>query len=171
MRELLDLLLRSRIPLLVIGGHAVGAHGAERDTADVDCLVVTERREEMKAFLESRGFEETATHQSFSRYRHKSLAVPMLDVMHVETAIWERMWEKAATKEIKGVPTRVPEVGHLIALKLHAIRQNPSREFQDGDDIVRLLRANPTAISPEKLRELFARYQLLPLFERIRVIL
>ncbi len=51
MRELVDLLVRSRIPLLISGGHALGMHGAQRDTVDLECVWVAERREEMKTFL------------------------------------------------------------------------------------------------------------------------
>ena len=167
MRELVDLLVRSKIPLLVIGGHAVGAHGAQRDTVDLDCLVVAERREEMKAFLESRGFEETARHESFSRYRHGSLTYPLLDVMQVDARTWELMWGGSQLKEIRGLPVRVHAVIHLIALKLHAIRQNPDRELQDADDIVRLLRVNAHLYSNEDLRAVFERYQLLPLLDKV----
>ena len=171
MRELLDLLVRSQIPLLVIGGHAVGVHGAQRDTVDLDCMVVAERREEMKAFLESRGFDETARHQNFSRYLHRSLAYPMLDVMQVDARTWELMWSGSQIKEIKGLPVRVPAVIHLIALKLHAIRQNPDREFQDADDIVRLLRVNARLYSNDDLRAVFERYQLLPLLDKVLSVL
>jgi hypothetical protein len=167
MRELVDLLVRSNIPLLIIGGHAVGMHGAQRDTIDLDCVVVAERREEMKAFLESRGFEEAARHESFSRYRHQSLLYPLLDVMQVDEKTWQKLSAESVPKVLKGLPVRVPAVGHLIALKLHAIRQNPARELQDADDIARLLRANPETVPPEELRALFERYQLPELFAKV----
>ena len=43
---------------------------------------------------------------------------------------------------------------HLIALKLHAIRNNPAREAGDLGDIARLLRANPGALSARELAAL-----------------
>jgi len=91
MRELVDLLIRSQVPFMIIGGHALGLHGAQRDTVDLDCVVMAERREEMKTFLESRGFEETARHATFTRYQHRPLLYPLLDVMQVDdsrTAGW-----------------------------------------------------------------------------------
>ena len=171
MRELLDLLIRSHIPLLIIGGHAVGTHGFQRDTGDVDCLLVAERREEMKAFLESHGFEETARHEGFSRYRHKSLAYPMLDVMQVNARTWEQMSSESVEKDLKGLLVRVPAVIHLIALKLHAIRQDPTGEFQDGNGVVELLRVHSELVSTDKLRLLFERYQLMPLFAKVKSLL
>jgi len=168
MRELFDLLVRSQIPVLVIGGHAVGAHGFQRNTADLDCLVVAERRDEMKTFLENRGFEETARNQNFSRYRHRSLAYPLLDVMQVDRNTWEKLWTHSVSKTADGYPVRVPSVEHLIALKLHAIQQNPARKLQDGNDIARLLRANPGAVSAAHLEEMFERYALPELFAMIK---
>ena len=111
--------------------------------------------------------EETARHESFSRYRHGSLTYPLLDVMQVDARTWELMWGGSQLKEIRGLPVRVPAVIHLIALKLHAIRQNPDRELQDADDIVRLLRVNAHLYSNEDLRAVFERYQLLPLLDKV----
>jgi len=168
MREIVDLLIRSNVPMLIIGGHALGMHGAQRDTIDIDCLIVASQREKLNAFLKSRGFEESARHQSFSRYRHDSLIYPLLDVMHVDEKTWDKMWSKSVMKSLDGVPVRAPAIEHLIALKLHAIRQNPLREGQDGEDIARLLRANPGAVVPEDLEALFESYELLDLFARLQ---
>jgi hypothetical protein len=170
-RELIDLLIRSNIPLLIMGGHAVGAHGAQRDTIDVDCIVVAERREELKAFLESRGFEEMARHEGFSRFRHRSLIYPLLDTMEVDESTWQELWSHSVTKSLTGLPVRVPAVVHLIALKLHAIQQNPARKLKDGDDIARLLQANPNIIPESELRHLFERYQQMPLYATIQDVL
>lgn len=171
MRELVDLLIRSRIPLLIIGGHAVGTHSAPRDTIDLDCVVVAECREQMKEFLKSRGFEETARGEGFSRYRHQSLIYPLLDVMHVDAGTWKEMWDTSVEKTLQGLPVRVPTVVHLISLKLHAMQQNPTRKLKDGEDIASMLRANPNAVSADELRQLFEHYQQLPLYDMIKGVL
>jgi hypothetical protein len=168
MRELIDLLIRSKIPLLVIGGHAVGVHSVQRDTIDVDCIVAAERREEMKLFLESRGFDEAARHGGFSRFHHRSLIYPLLDVMEVDAETWREMWDQSVAKTLVGLPVRVPAVGHLISLKLHAIQQNPSRTMKDGEDLASIVRANPDVMPEEELRQLFGRYQQLSLYDMIR---
>ncbi len=160
MRELIDLLVRSGVPLLIVGGHAVGMHGAQRDTVDLDCLVATESRQTLTDFLKTRGFDEMATHGNFSRFRHRSLLYPLLDLMEVDPGVWTQMWNGSVEKTFAGLKVRVPSVGHCIAMKLHAIRQNPEREWKDGGDIVRLLRGHPSALTREKLGELCARYGL-----------
>src|SRR5438132_11065852 len=98
MREMVDLLIRSGIPHLIIGGHAIGVHGGQRDTVDFDCIVAAERRDEMTKFLQSRGFDETARHGSFSRFRHRSLSYPLLDVMEVDSDVWQKMWTESVEK-------------------------------------------------------------------------
>ena len=45
-----------------------------------------------------------------------------------------------------------------MALKLHAIRQDPRRELQDLADIQALLRLNPEAINAEELLQLIERH-------------
>ena len=52
----------------------------------------------------------------------------------------------------------VPALEHLIARKLHAMKNNPDRVGKDGWDIGALLGANPGAIPHEKLRELCDRF-------------
>ena len=160
MRELVDLLIRSKVPHLIIGGHAVGMHGGQRDTVDLDCLIAAENRREMTEFLKSRGFEETAEKNSFSRFRHRSLVYPMLDLMEVDAGIWQRMWDASVEKTFAGLTVRVPTAGHCVAMKLHAISQNPPREWKDGEDIVRILRANPDVFSRPEFERLCERYAL-----------
>jgi hypothetical protein len=168
MREMIDLLIRSKVPVLIIGGHAVGLHGLQRDTIDLDCLVAAEHRDELKAYLEGRGFEETGRHTFFSRYRHQSLVYPLLDVMQVDAQTWAELWAGSVAKTLNDLPVRVPAILHLFALKLHAIQQDPTREFQDGSDISRLLQANPGLIPAADLQRLFDRYQLGSLLARMQ---
>ncbi len=160
MRELVDLLIRSKVPHLIVGGHAVGMHGAQRDTVDLDCLIAAENRHAITEFLMGHGFEETSKQNSFSRFRHRSLVYPMLDVMEVDAEIWHRMWDASVQKTFTGLTVRVPTAGHCVALKLHAISQNPTREWKDGEDIVRILRANPGLFLRKDFEKLCERYAL-----------
>jgi hypothetical protein len=48
----------------------------------------------------------------------------------------------------------VPGLAQLIALKLHAIRNEPRREGRDLPDITELLRLNPGRITTGELGEL-----------------
>ena len=131
MRELVNVVARSGVPFLIIGGHGLAIHGVQRDTSDLDCMVVAEQRDEMTAHLQSLGFQEMGRHQNFSRFRHRSLVYPLLDVMQVERGTWEKIEAGSVAGVLFGHPIKVPSVPHYIALKMHAIAQNPEREDQD----------------------------------------
>ena len=158
MRELIDIVCRSGVPHLVVGGNGLSLHGVQRDTIDLDCLVVSEQREKITAFLTGHGFEETSRHGNFSRFRHRSLVFPMLDVMEVDAGTWAKMYPESRQGILFQRAVRVPSLPHYIAMKLHAIRENPERERKDAQDIIELVRANPGALSREDLEALFSRY-------------
>jgi len=158
MRELFNVLASSRIPALIIGGHALAVHGVQRNTVDLDCMVVAENRELLTEFLRARGFDEMSRHKSFSRFRHQSLVYPLLDVMEVDARTWSKMEPESVAGVLYGHSVRVPALAHLVALKLHAMKQNPEREPKDLSDIVHLVRGNRGAISDAALETLCGRY-------------
>jgi hypothetical protein len=52
----------------------------------------------------------------------------------------------------------VPGLPQLIALKLHAIRNDPRRQFRDLSDIAELVRLNPDKITKQELDQLSERF-------------
>ena len=158
MQPLFDLLGRFSHPLLVIGGHALTAHGVERQTVDVDCLVAVENRQALDAHLRAGGFERQGETAIFSRYRHPSEFVPDVDVLFVDAATFEKLHVGKIPLRRGPTELQAPALPHLIALKLHAIRNNPAREAGDLGDIAKLLQANPGAVSTSELVALCARF-------------
>lgn len=157
MREVFDLLLRiqkrRQLPLLLIGGWAVQAHGYARNTMDVDCLTAIENDPAMAEELGRAGFECFEEKPSFRRFRHRLDPLLVLDVMRVNASTFEKMWAGSGSYSLSGVELRVPALAHLIALKLHAA-QNEHRTEKDMGDVLALLRANPGEISAAELRKL-----------------
>lgn len=117
--QLATIAAERRIPMLLIGGHALQAYGVTRQTLDVDVLIAEAHAASLEEALLQVGYTVQARSEIFARHRHAS---------------------------------------QLLALKLHAIRNNPPREPRDFADTVELLRANPGAISPDALRSLCAQY-------------
>lgn len=154
MQALFDLLSRFGQPLLLIGGHALAAHGVPRQTVDVDCIVALENREAISRHVRGGGFELIHETENFNRYAHPSPMVPDLDLLFVEGPTFDKL----QAQSIQTGRIRVPALPHLIALKLHAIRNNPTRELRDLGDIQRLLAANPGIISNEELNDLCRRF-------------
>jgi len=158
MQALFDLIGRFAHPLLVIGGHALAAHGVARQTVDVDCLIAVEHRPALDEHLCGGGFERGAETDNFARYVHRSRMVPDVDVLFVDAPTFERLQAGASPMRRGEAALRVPSLPDLIALKLHAIRNQPAREVGDLGDIARLLAANPGKVSKEGLGSLCQRF-------------
>ena len=158
MQALFDLIGRFSHPLLVIGGHALTAHGVTRQTMDVDCLIAVENREELDAHLRGGGFERVGQAENFARYRHPSDFVPDVDVLFVDASTFDKLRAGGIPLQRGQTMLQAPALPHLIALKLHAIRNNPAREAGDLGDIARLLQANPGAISSSELTALCTQF-------------
>ena len=73
MQAIFDLLAQHRSPMLIIGGHALTAHGVQRLTFDVDCLVATADFEALSQLLIRGGFSNVQHQQNFSAFNSTSL--------------------------------------------------------------------------------------------------
>jgi hypothetical protein len=69
---------------------------------------------------------------------------------------FEKLAAESQEIELTGVTLRAPKPLHLVALKLHALKQNPARLGKNWEDIQFLLRT--TAWAPEELSALAQRY-------------
>jgi len=78
--------------------------------------------------------------------------------MTVDRGTFDKMFAQSSDREVQSLTVRVPCLLHLIALKLHAARNNPKRELKDLGDVVELLRANPGAVSAKELSDVCERY-------------
>jgi hypothetical protein len=155
MREIFDLLnrIQSRcgVNLLLIGGWALLAHGYVRQTVDVDCMGAVENDALIGEELRKAGFECFDEMTAFRRFRHKIDPFLVLDVMRVNAETFAKMWEKSLPFSAEGIELRVPALPHLLALKLHAAK-NQHRTSKDMEDVVQLLSCNPGKVPPAELR-------------------
>lgn len=151
-------LAERRIECLLVGGHALPVFGVVRQTVDVDCLIAEGSLPGIADVLAREGYAEKERTPNFVRYRHHSAHLMDVDVLLVDQGTFDRMHKESVSSQVGPVAARVPSLPHFIALKLHAIRNNPKREPRDVADIVDLLRANPDAIAASELGELCAKY-------------
>jgi predicted nucleotidyltransferase len=145
-------------PLLLVGGYALQAYDVIRQTMDVDCLVTDTDADQLENTLRDAGYSVAAKTDNFRRYRHNSLYLMDVDVLYVDSSTMAKMFEESKTLSLDSVEFRVPSLLNLIALKLHAIRNNPQRESRDMADIAELIRLNGHAISTDKLMETCQRF-------------
>lgn len=78
--------------------------------------------------------------------------------MHLTASAFEKLWQAGREAVLDGVRLRVPKPLHLVALKLHALKQNPARMGKDWEDIKHLLDMTPREWSDVELSEVAHRY-------------
>ena len=87
----------------------------------------------------------------FVRYSHPSVYLLDVDVLLVDPSTFDKLQARSLVYRVGEAEMRVPCLLHLIALKLHAMKNSPRRELKDLADIVELLQGNPDSVSREDL--------------------
>jgi len=78
------------------------------------------------------------------------------------------MFAAATSADLFGVKTKVPSLEHLIALKLHALKNTRAQRFlKDFLDVENLIRINQLDIKSKTIRDLFEKYGTPDLYEKI----
>jgi len=91
-----------------------------------------------------------------------------VDLMLVQEKTFAPILEASLEAEFFGVKTRVPRLEHLIALKLHALKNTRMHRFlKDFLDVENLIRINKLDLGSKKVRDLFERYGTQDLYEKI----
>lgn len=157
------------LKFLVIGGHAVGAHGYVRHTGDLDLLVQGAKRAQWKELLISCQYIMVHEHPVFMQFKYKEIAGFPVDLMFVEDSTFEGLWKESVEVKIAGISGRVPSVNHLIALKLHALKEGRiHRRDKDKGDIIGLVKAAGIKVSSQEFRQLCEKYGSIELYESIK---
>jgi hypothetical protein len=149
------------------GAFALHAYGISRATSDLDLVVEADARAELIAFLESLGYETLHSSGGYSNHLHALPALGRIDCIYVEGATADRLFEGA--KELatfQGIRVRVPRPEHLCAMKVLAMKNDPSRALQEMADVQRLLEL--PEIDEGEVRGYFERHGLLEAFHEIK---
>ncbi len=79
--------------------------------------------------------------------------------MLVDESTFDRMWQASEEREFGGSRARIPCLDHLLALKLHALKQAlPHRTSKDAEDVEVLARRNRLNLSDLRYEQLFLKY-------------
>ncbi len=157
----------AELPFLIIGGMAVIAHGYPRDTFDLDYLVRRADREAWKIVLAAQGYGIAYEHDNFAQFTAEPGGTDV-DLMFVNDSTFDVMFAASAVQNTGTSQARFPSLEHLIALKLHVLKQGlRHRMLKDMDDVVNLLLANRVDLRQENWRQLFEKYGNRDLYERI----
>ena len=147
------------------GGNALLAWGHQRMTHDVDFVVDGARRDDAIAYAESLGYETTFVADGYSNHYHADADLGHVDFLYVYGPTAEALFSAAARLETLGVPLPVTQPEHLVAMKVHAMKQRPMRVLIDAPDIAFLL--SLPGVDRERIREYFAQSGLLKIFDEL----
>jgi predicted nucleotidyltransferase len=128
------------IPFAIVGALALHTYGYSRATNDVDLLVAREAQDRLIAFLEQRGFETLHRSDGYSNHLHVDPALGRLHVIYVDADTHGKIFAEARLVSLGGMSVVVPKPEHLAAMKIHAMKNDPSRVFQEMADIQFLMR-------------------------------
>ena len=154
---------------LLIGGHAVNVYGYSRQTADLDLLVCKSAQGLWKNLLLNAGYSLIHEHENFLQFLPGARFPWPLDLMLTRAETFQKMLAASQLRLLYGAEVAVPSIEHLIALKLHALKQNLShRTLKDFMDVVGLVEANQLDLRGAALQEIFNKFGTEDLYERIR---
>jgi hypothetical protein len=114
------------------------------------------------------GYREEGRLGSFVAYWHLHRERPPLDVMLVDEMTFAKLFAESIPYEFGEVTLRVPALLHLVALKLHAMKNAPERAYKDFADIVELLNCNQREVSTDDLEKICRRFGPQGVFEKLQ---
>ena len=161
-----DIFETAKVDYVLIGGFAVNTYGIARNTADVDFLAPEEDRVKLLKEFEKHDFKISNQTPIFARLTSEKFTMD-LDLLFVDAETLKEVAAHGKSVTITGRMLKVPSIDHLIALKLHAIKNDSAREASDTADIVELIRSvkiNPTEAS---FRALCLKHGSASLYEKI----
>lgn len=156
------------LPFIIIGGHAVMAHGFVRTTSDWDLLVCKEQAGEWRAAVESLGYSLHFAGATFLQFQPPPGEPAALDLMLVDQKNLQQMLADASPHELEDVEIKIVSIYHLFALKCHAFKNNPHRAMKDIDDIVQLVRINELDLNEPILKSILEKYGGMEFYELLK---
>jgi len=154
---------------LVIGGFAVCAHGYARETMDLDILIAKEQRDYWKELVLRNNYTVLSEHDNFIQFKEGGPEQMPVDFMLVNEQTFSKMHAEAIVAPLGKVTVKYPSLMHLIALKLHALKQElPHRELKDLYDVIQLVHVNQIDTGTTEFKELCDRFGNLKLYETIK---
>ena len=156
------------LQFVVIGGHAVVAHGSSRRTADIDLLVSIDQRTQWIDLITALKYDLGQNDTRFARLIPKMIAQWPIDLMFVPHEDFDKIYKETVPLPIDSVECLVISKQHLAILKLHALKSYQEHRFdKDYTDLTEILRKNPNLFSIQELEAVCLKYASSEIFDRI----
>lgn len=154
---------------LLIGGHAISAYGFRRQTGDIDLLVSKKSRDFWINLIESLGYTSTQKHEVFARFQPLDPGAWPFDLMFVSDEVFSALFAESNEITIGTAHVRIPSVRHMMALKLHALKQRQKhREIKDELDVSKLYELG--IVPEDEFRQLCEKYDRIDVYDKFKKI-
>jgi len=151
----------------VVGSLGLHAYGIDRATADVDLVVDEQAQRPLVARLESLGYETLQVSAGYSNHVHPLPAMGRLDFIYLDAPTADLLFAAGTRLVLPGVrAVAVPRPEHLAALKVLAMKNDPSRTLREMADIQALLEL--PGVDENEIRGYFEQHGLRERFDDIR---
>ncbi|MBI2251983.1 MAG: hypothetical protein HYU63_04450 [Armatimonadetes bacterium] len=141
---------KSNIPIL-IGGWAVNMLGIPRQTVDFDIMIPEEDFGIISEVLDKIGYKEvikTGIHARFKAKQNSYFTLPFIDCLFADIKTYSILKNQGKKINIFGSEFILPDVKHIIAMKLHALKYRKGiEENKDINDIITLIKIHNLDIS------------------------
>jgi len=155
-----------RVRYAVIGAVAIAAYGLPRTTVDLDLVVEASAQDDLIRFLEAHGYQTLHRSSGYSNHRHPDSDWGSVDFVYVGAETSEELFAAVRIHEgLRGLSMPLPKPEHLAALKVLAMKNDPSRALQDMADI-RFL-ANLPGVDRHEIRSYFDRHGMKDRFDEL----
>lgn len=158
---------KHRVSAILVGGYALIANNVQRMTFDIDCMVTLSDLEKMEPDILGAGYSVFSRQDAFVQFRSMVPGLRDIDFLIGDRHTVDTIISGGKQVTIAGESFVVPSPLHLIAMKLHSIAGNKMREIKDLPDIVQLLKANAIDLTDGRVRELFDKYKLIEIYNRL----
>jgi hypothetical protein len=151
----------------VAGAIALHAHGLTRATSDLDLVVEVEAQEALLGFLDSLGYERLYVSEGFSNHLHSEPAWGRLDFIYVDHHTADLLFARATRVQLfPDASALVPRPEHLAAMKVLAMKNDPTRALREMADIQSLLEL--PGVDEGEVRGYFEKHGLLERYDEIK---
>jgi hypothetical protein len=156
------------LSFVVIGAHAVAAHGFSRSTTDLDIITDKAQRDGWVSLLTSFGYKQSQDGGTFLQFTAPSSDEWDVDVLLTDSSTFTKFRSAAMKAVIADTPVWIPALDHLFALKLHALKSGKAARFlKDLEDIINLIGANKIDVHGATFKQLMEKFGTPELYEKI----
>lgn len=146
------------LPFLLIGGHAVFAHGHPRTTLDVDLIIPENSVSAWKNWVELHHYTLLQETPAFLQFQKTCESGPPLDLMKTDPKTYQQLESEHLKQDFAGTTLPVVSLFHLLALKLHSLKSSSRQLSSDLQDILILVRKNRIDPASPRFQDILSQY-------------